>query len=105
MSTKVENQNIVVNEKALIAILFAIQFTHIMDFVIMMPLGPKFMRFFSIGPSEFSIVVSAYTFAAAIAGIVASFFMDLFDRKSWLFSILDLLLELLPVLSLQLMKH
>lgn len=82
MSTKDVKQDIVVNEKALIAILFAIQFTHIMDFVIMMPLGPKFMRFFSIGPSEFSIVVSAYTFAAAIAGIVGSFFMDLFDRKS-----------------------
>lgn len=70
------------NERIIIALLFAIQFTHILDFVIMMPLGPKFMRFFSIGPDKFSVVVSAYTFSAAISGLIASFFMDRFDRRS-----------------------
>ena len=69
------------NERAIIALLFAIQFTHILDFVIMMPLGPKFMRFFAIGPDKFSVVVSAYTFSAAFSGLIASFFMDRFDRK------------------------
>lgn len=70
------------NERIIIALLFAIQFTHILDFVIMMPLGPKFMRFFAIGPDKFSIVVSAYTFSAAISGLIASFFMDRFDRRT-----------------------
>lgn len=70
------------DERIVIALLFAIQFTHILDFVIMMPLGPKFMRFFAIGPDKFSIVVSAYTFSAAISGLVASFFLDRFDRRN-----------------------
>lgn len=69
------------DETILILLLFSVQFTHILDFVIMMPLGPTFMRFFHIGPREFSYVVSSYGFAAACGGFVSSFFMDYFDRK------------------------
>lgn len=68
-------------EKQLVFILFCVQFTHVLDFVIIMPLGPKFMRYFSIGPREFSYVVSAYAISAAASGFISSFFMDKFDRK------------------------
>ena len=61
--------------------LAAIQFTHIVDFMIMMPLGPQFMRLFAIDPQQFGFLVSTYTFAAAISGFVAAFWVDRFDRK------------------------
>src|SRR5687767_12636538 len=68
-------------ESWLLFILAAIQFTHIMDFVIMMPLGPQLMRVFQISPREFGFLVSAYTFSAAISGFLSAFFIDRFDRK------------------------
>ncbi len=68
--------------KLLLFTLAFIQFTHIVDFVIMMPLGPQLMRAFQISPSQFSIVVSAYTFSAGVSGIIAAFFIDRFDRKT-----------------------
>ncbi|MDO6390355.1 MFS transporter [Pontibacter sp. BT731] len=70
-----------IREGLLIFLLAAIQFTHMMDFVIMMPLGPQLMRVFSISPSKFGLLVSAYTFSAAIAGFVSALFIDRFDRK------------------------
>ncbi|WP_205502123.1 MFS transporter [Rufibacter psychrotolerans] len=69
-------------ESWLLFILAAIQFTHIMDFVIMMPLGPQLMRVFQISPREFGFLVSAYTFSAAVSGVLSAFFIDRFDRKS-----------------------
>jgi len=71
----------VIREGMLIFILAAIQFTHMVDFVIMMPLGPQLMRVFSISPREFGLLVSAYTFSAAVAGFVSALFIDRFDRK------------------------
>ncbi len=71
-----------IREGLLIFILAAIQFTHMVDFVIMMPLGPQLMRVFSISPREFGLLVSAYTFSAAIAGFLSALFIDRFDRKS-----------------------
>ncbi|MCP2043786.1 MFS transporter [Pontibacter sp. HSC-36F09] len=70
-----------IREGLLIFLLAAIQFTHMMDFVIMMPLGPQLMRVFNISPREFGLLVSAYTFSAAIAGFVSALFIDRFDRK------------------------
>lgn len=71
----------VIKEGLLIFILAAIQFTHMMDFVIMMPLGPQLMRVFSISTKEFGFLVSAYTFSAAVAGFLSALFIDRFDRK------------------------
>ncbi len=65
----------------LLLTLAAVQFTHIVDFMIMMPLGPQFMRLFAIGPQQFGFMVSAYTFAAAASGFVAAFWIDRFDRR------------------------
>ncbi|NBV42296.1 MFS transporter, partial [bacterium] len=65
----------------ILGILACIQFTHILDFVIMMPLGPQLMRAFSIGPAEFGMIVSAYTFSAGLFGFLGAFVMDRIDRK------------------------
>lgn len=68
-------------EKILLAILASIQFSSIVDFMIMMPLGPQLMRMFQITPHQFGLLVSSYTFFAGVSGFAASFFMDKFDRK------------------------
>ncbi len=68
-------------EKLLLFCLAAIQFNHIVDFMIVMPLGPQLMREFSITPSQFSLLVSAYSFCAGLSGFLATFYADAFDRK------------------------
>ncbi len=68
-------------EKLMIFVLSAIQFCHVMDFVIMMPLGPSFMRSFDISPQEFGMIISAFTLSASISGFLGSAFIDRFDRK------------------------
>jgi predicted MFS family arabinose efflux permease len=73
------------NEKVLLFTLAAIQFTHIVDFMIMMPLGPQLMRIFTISPREFGLLVSSYTITAGIFGFMGAFFIDRFDRKTALF--------------------
>jgi len=75
-------------ENWIIFILVAIQFTHIVDFVVIMPLGPKLFRAFKIDTTHFGLLVSAYTISAGVSGILASFFLDRFDRKKaliWLY--------------------
>ena len=69
------------SEWGLIVLLAAIQFTHFVDFVIIMPLGDRLMRELSLTTNQFGHVVSAYGFAAAFAGILASFVIDRFDRR------------------------
>ena len=61
--------------------LAAVQFTHILDFMIMMPLGPKFMRAFDISPERFGLLLASYSYSAGFAGFLAGFFMDRFDRR------------------------
>ena len=68
-------------ERLIIFLLAAINFTHILDFMIMMPLGNYLMPYFNISPGKFSILVGAYTLTAAVSGFVAAFFVDNYDRK------------------------
>lgn len=68
-------------EKIILFCLSAIQFNHIVDFMIVMPLGPKLMRIFQISPDQFSLLVSMYTLAAGVSGFLATFYVDKFDRK------------------------
>jgi predicted MFS family arabinose efflux permease len=68
-------------ELALLLTLAAMQFTHVLDFMIMMPLGPQFMRILALDPQQFAALVSAYTFAAAFSGFVSAFWIDRFGRK------------------------
>lgn len=69
------------SERLLLLILAAVQFTHIIDFMIIMPLGPQFMRVFDITPRQFSVIVSAYAFCAFIASLMSAMFIDRFDRR------------------------
>ncbi len=69
------------DEKKIVFILSCVQFTHILDFVIMMPLGPQFMRVFQISPGQFGLLVSSYTVTASITALISSFFIDRYDRK------------------------
>jgi predicted MFS family arabinose efflux permease len=68
----------------LLLTLAGIQFTHILDFMIMMPLGPQFREIFGISDAKFGVLVSAYTFSAGISGLLAAFYVDRFDRKKLL---------------------
>ncbi len=64
--------------------LAGIQFTHILDFMIMMPLGPEFIRVLNINTHQFGLLLSSYTFAAAAAGIFATYYIDRFERRKLL---------------------
>jgi predicted MFS family arabinose efflux permease len=68
-------------EIVLLVTLAGIQFTNILDFMILMPLAPLLMRLLEIDPRQFGLLVSAYTFAAAASGFVAAFWIDRFGRK------------------------
>jgi predicted MFS family arabinose efflux permease len=72
----------------LLLVLAAVQFVHVLDFVIVMPLAPQLMRVFDIGPQAFGLLVSVYNLAAAGAGLIGAFFLDRFDRKTALLVIL-----------------
>jgi multidrug resistance protein len=72
-------------EKLLLFILACVNFTHIMDFMILMPLGPQLMKLFDINAQQFGNLVASYGLAAAISGFSLAFFADRFDRKKVLF--------------------
>ncbi len=69
------------SERTLLLLLAAVQFTHILDFMVMMPLGEQLMRELSIGPAAFSHLVAAYTICAGTIGFLTAPFMDRFDRR------------------------
>lgn len=68
-------------ERWLLLTLAGVQFTHILDFMIMMPLGPQLTRIFGIDNAAFGLLVSAYTLSAGVSGLAASLYVDRFDRK------------------------
>ena len=71
----------------LLLTLAGIQFTHIVDFMVMMPLGPQFTQLFNISDAKFGLLVSAYTFSAGASGLLASFYVDRFSRKKLLLTL------------------
>jgi predicted MFS family arabinose efflux permease len=70
-----------INEGLLLFILAAINFTHIMDFVIMAPLGPLLKKEFHIDTRESSFLIAVYTLSAGISGFLGTFVIDRFDRR------------------------
>lgn len=68
-------------ERIILILLAALNFTHILDFMILMPLGNYLMPYFDLSPQQFSVLVSAYTISAAVSGFGAAFFVDRYDRK------------------------
>jgi predicted MFS family arabinose efflux permease len=65
----------------LVALLALVQFTIILDFIIMSPLGAILMPALDITAAQFGVAVSAYAFSAGISGVLAAGFADKFDRK------------------------
>jgi predicted MFS family arabinose efflux permease len=68
-------------QSRLVAILALVQFTIILDFIIMSPLGAILMPALDISAGQFGVAVSAYAFSAGISGVLAAGFADRFDRK------------------------
>ena len=77
-------------ERWLLLTLAGIQFTHILDFMIMMPLGPQFTALFGISNAQFGLLVSAYTLSAGFSGLMAATYIDRFGRKQLLLSMYSL---------------
>lgn len=78
-----------IRERPVLWALAAIQFTTILDFLIVMPLGPQYMRVLKINAGQFGLIVSAYALSAGVCGVAAGFVLDRFDRKSallWLYA-------------------
>lgn len=71
-------------EVFVIAILSILQFTVILDFMVLSPLGAILMKDLGIKTSQFGLVVSAYAFSAGASGLLAAGFADRFDRKKLL---------------------
>jgi predicted MFS family arabinose efflux permease len=70
------------SERTLLFLVGAVQFVNVLDFMMVMPLGPDFASALGIPASQLGLVGGAYTAAAAVAGIAASTFLDRFDRRS-----------------------
>jgi predicted MFS family arabinose efflux permease len=68
-------------QSLVVALLALVQFTIIIDFMIMSPLGAIIMPALNITTAQFGVAVSAYAFSAGISGILAAGFADRFDRK------------------------
>jgi predicted MFS family arabinose efflux permease len=71
-------------ERRLLLLLAAVQFTHVLDFMVMLPLGPQLMRDLHIGPLGFSALLGCYSVASGVAGFFGSTFIDRFERRSLL---------------------
>ncbi len=65
----------------IIAVLALLQFTVVLDFMVLSPLGEILLDKLKITTQQFGLVVSAYAFSAGISGILAAGFADKFDRK------------------------
>ena len=71
-----------IRERSLILFtLSTVNFTHIVDSMLIMPLGDIFIELFEISASEYSYLVSAYALAAFFSSLAGVFFLDRFDRK------------------------
>jgi MFS transporter, DHA1 family, inner membrane transport protein len=69
--------NMTRKERIILLLLAGLNFTHILDFMIMMPLGNYLMPQFNINPRQFSFLVSAYSISAAVSfGVIPGFLLE-----------------------------
>jgi predicted MFS family arabinose efflux permease len=71
----------VLSERKLLFLIGSVQFVNVLDFVMVMPLGPDFARALDIPTAHLGIVGGAYTAAAAVSGVLGAMFLDRFDRR------------------------
>jgi predicted MFS family arabinose efflux permease len=69
---------------SVIVLLALTQFSVVLDFMVMSPLGDMLMKSMSLSPTQFGLVVSAYGISAGISGLLTAGFADKFDRKKLL---------------------
>ena len=67
-----------------ITVLALTQFTVVLDFMVMSPLGDKLMKAMTLTTSQFGVAVFSYAFSAGISGFLTAGFADSFDRKKLL---------------------
>jgi len=70
------------DRRSVLFVLAGINFTHIVDSMLIMPLGDLFIETFQISAAQFSLLVSVYAFAATLSALLAFFVLDRYDRKS-----------------------
>jgi predicted MFS family arabinose efflux permease len=70
-----------ISERRIVFLVGAVQFVNILDFMMVMPLGPDFARSLGIASSNLGYVGGAYTAAAGVAGLVGALFLDRYDRR------------------------
>ncbi len=84
MQAQPVNNKLTPYQKGIIAILAFIQFTVVLDFMVLSPLGAQLLTELSITTAQFGWVVSGYAFSAGISGLLTAGFADRFDRKKLL---------------------
>lgn len=70
------------SERTVLTLLASVQLVNVLDFMMVMPLGPDFARALGIPTSQLGLVGGSYTAAAAVAGVAGALFLDRFDRRS-----------------------
>jgi predicted MFS family arabinose efflux permease len=70
------------SERRIVFLVGAVQFINILDFMMVMPLGPDFARSLGFPASRIGLVGGSYTAAACVAGLAGALFLDRFDRRS-----------------------
>jgi predicted MFS family arabinose efflux permease len=81
MTTAPTPAHLLIRERLLLWSLAAVNFTHIVDFMVMMPLGPQLTQLFHLTDAQFGLLVSAYSLAAGVSGLLVSTVIDRFERK------------------------
>ncbi|HVT84989.1 MAG TPA: MFS transporter [Chitinophagaceae bacterium] len=69
------------NERIILFLLAALNFTQLLDFIIMMPLSNYLLPYFQITAFQFSLLVASYSVSAFFSGLIIAMFVDKFDRK------------------------
>lgn len=70
------------SELSVVLLIAAVQFVNVLDFVMVMPLGPDFSKGLGIPTSHLGYIGGSYTAAAAVSGLLSSLFLDKFDRRT-----------------------
>lgn len=78
------SQTAVKSENLFLFTMAGIELAHMLDFMIIMSLGPQLIRFLHLDTHQFGLLVSSYTFAAAVSGLLSSTYVDRFDRRKLL---------------------
>src|SRR5436190_4041159 len=84
MTTQTPARSFSPYQKGVIALLAIIQFTVVLDFMVISPLGDMLMKSMSLNAGQFASAVSVYAFSAGISGLLAAGFADKYDRKKLL---------------------